>query len=125
MSVRIATGLPEENVSGLSRTIEVLIHPQNGPPPKMKKKKSETRHPAPEGGDNLRRAVLTASLLGLHPRPSWEEYFMDITHLVAKRSTCVRRHVGALLVKDKKILATGYNGAPARLEHCLGNRLPS
>jgi dCMP deaminase len=55
-----------------------------------------------------------------HPhRPSWEEYFMDITHLVAKRSTCLRRHVGAVLVKDKKILATGYNGAPSGLEHCL------
>jgi dCMP deaminase len=52
-------------------------------------------------------------------RPTWEEYFMDITHLVAKRSTCLRRHVGAVLVKDKKILATGYNGAPSRLEHCL------
>jgi len=44
---------------------------------------------------------------------------MDITHLVAKRSTCLRRQVGAILVKDKKILATGYNGAPSRLEHCL------
>jgi dCMP deaminase len=55
-----------------------------------------------------------------HPqRPSWDEYFMDITHLVAKRSTCLRRQVGAILVKDKKILATGYNGAPSRLEHCL------
>ncbi len=52
-------------------------------------------------------------------RPSWEEYFMDITHLVAKRSTCLRRQVGAVLVKDKNILATGYNGAPSRLEHCL------
>jgi len=56
----------------------------------------------------------------LHPpRPSWEEYFMDITHLVAKRSTCLRRRVGAVLVKDKKILATGYNGAPSGLDHCL------
>jgi len=56
----------------------------------------------------------------VHPlRPSWEEYFMDITHLVAKRSTCLRRQVGAVLVKDKKILATGYNGAPSKLEHCL------
>lgn len=55
----------------------------------------------------------------LPERPSWEEYFMDITHLVAKRSTCLRRQVGAILVKDKKILATGYNGAPSRLEHCL------
>ena len=44
---------------------------------------------------------------------------MDITHLVAKRSTCLRRQVGSLLVKDKKILATGYNGAPSRSEHCL------
>jgi len=52
-------------------------------------------------------------------RPSWEEYFMDITHLVSKRSTCLRRQVGAVVVKDKKILATGYNGAPSRLQHCL------
>jgi dCMP deaminase len=44
---------------------------------------------------------------------------MDITQLVSKRSTCLRRQVGAILVKDKKILATGYNGAPSRLEHCL------
>ena len=44
---------------------------------------------------------------------------MDITHLVAKRSTCLRRQVGSVLVKDKKILATGYNGAPSRLAHCL------
>ncbi len=44
---------------------------------------------------------------------------MDITHLVSKRSTCLRRQVGAVLVKDKKILATGYNGAPSRLDHCL------
>jgi dCMP deaminase len=54
-----------------------------------------------------------------HHRPSWDEYFMDITRLVAKRSTCLRRQVGAILVKDKKILATGYNGAPSRLPHCL------
>lgn len=52
-------------------------------------------------------------------RPSWETYFMDIVHLVAKRSTCRRRAVGALLVKDKRILSTGYNGAPSGLKHCL------
>ena len=51
-------------------------------------------------------------------RPSWEEYFMAITHLVAKRSTCIRRQVGAILVKDKRILATGYNGVPPGLAHC-------
>jgi len=52
------------------------------------------------------------------PRPSWEEYFMSIARMVASRSTCLRRHVGAILVKDKRILATGYNGAPAGLKHC-------
>jgi len=53
------------------------------------------------------------------PRPSWDEYFMEIAHLVKKRSTCVRRRVGAVLVKDKNILATGYNGAPSGIRHCL------
>jgi dCMP deaminase len=52
-------------------------------------------------------------------RPSWDEYFMQITHLVAERSTCLRRKVGALIVKDKRILTTGYNGAPSGLNHCL------
>ena len=52
-------------------------------------------------------------------RPSWDEYFIEITRLVAKRSTCLRRQVGAVLVKDKNILATGYNGSPAGLPHCL------
>jgi dCMP deaminase len=52
-------------------------------------------------------------------RPSWDEYFMEITRLVVSRSTCLRRQVGAVIVKDKKILATGYNGAPSGLPHCL------
>ena len=51
-------------------------------------------------------------------RPSWDEYFMTITREVAKRSTCLRRKVGAILVCDKRILATGYNGAPRGIEHC-------
>jgi dCMP deaminase len=52
-------------------------------------------------------------------RPAWDEYFMEITRLVARRSTCLRRSVGAILVKDKNILATGYNGAPSGVAHCL------
>lgn len=52
-------------------------------------------------------------------RPSWETYFMNITNLVAERSTCLRRAVGAVVVKDKRILSTGYNGAPTGLKHCL------
>jgi dCMP deaminase len=51
-------------------------------------------------------------------RPSWDNYFMKITHEVARRSTCLRRKVGAILVKDKHILTTGYNGAPSGLPHC-------
>jgi dCMP deaminase len=51
-------------------------------------------------------------------RPSWDEYFMEITKLVSSRSTCIRRQVGAVFVKDKNILATGYNGAPSRVAHC-------
>ena len=51
-------------------------------------------------------------------RPSWDDYFMHITRDVAQRSTCLRRPVGAILVKDKHILSTGYNGAPAGLPHC-------
>ncbi|HCC55450.1 MAG TPA: cytidine deaminase [Desulfobulbaceae bacterium] len=52
-------------------------------------------------------------------RPSWDEYFMSITEMVAQRSTCLRRKVGAILVRDKRIIATGYNGAPAKVSHCL------
>jgi len=52
-------------------------------------------------------------------RPSWDEYFSRIAFEVSTRSTCLRRHVGAILVLDKRILATGYNGAPRGLRHCL------
>ena len=56
----------------------------------------------------------------LHPsqRPSWDEYFMGITDLVASRATCTRRKDGAVLVKEKRILCSGYNGAPAKVPHC-------
>jgi dCMP deaminase len=52
-------------------------------------------------------------------RPSWDSYFLEIAAVIAGRSTCLRRKVGAVLVKDKRLLTTGYNGAPAGLEHCL------
>lgn len=54
-----------------------------------------------------------------HTRPSWDDYFMQIVEDVATRSTCRRRKVGAILVKDKRIIATGYNGGPTGLAHCL------
>lgn len=51
-------------------------------------------------------------------RPSWDEYFMSIAEMVKTRSTCTRRQVGAVIVRDKRILTTGYNGTPAGLKHC-------
>ncbi len=51
-------------------------------------------------------------------RPSWDEYFMDIAKVVATRSTCLRRQVGAVIVKEKRMLTSGYNGAPKDLAHC-------
>jgi dCMP deaminase len=51
-------------------------------------------------------------------RPSWDEYFLEMARVVSRRSTCLRRNVGAVLVRDKRILATGYNGAPSGLAHC-------
>ena len=51
-------------------------------------------------------------------RPDWDDYFMEIAEVVGKRSTCLRRRIGAVLVKNKRILATGYNGAPSGLAHC-------
>ena len=52
-------------------------------------------------------------------RPTLDEYFMEIAQVVAKRSTCLRNQVGAVIVLDKRILSTGYNGAPRNLQHCL------
>ena len=55
---------------------------------------------------------------GCSARPSWEEYFMEIARVVSTRSSCLRRQVGAVVVKNRQILATGYNGVPRGLRHC-------
>jgi len=54
----------------------------------------------------------------MQERPSWDAYFMQIAQLVKTRATCPRRSVGAVIVRDKRILSTGYNGAPRGLPHC-------
>ncbi|MFZ3129554.1 MAG: dCMP deaminase family protein [Desulfosporosinus sp.] len=51
-------------------------------------------------------------------RPGWDSYFMQLAFMVAERSTCLRRQVGAVMVKEKQILSTGYNGSPSGLLHC-------
>jgi dCMP deaminase len=55
---------------------------------------------------------------GRRTRPSWDEYFMRIAHEVATRSTCPRLAVGAVVVRDRRILTTGYNGSPSGMPHC-------
>lgn len=52
-------------------------------------------------------------------RPTWHEYFLSLAKLVASRSTCPRASVGAIIVRDKRVLATGYNGAPSGEPHCI------
>ena len=56
--------------------------------------------------------------MAIDNRPNWDEYFMDFAVLTARRSTCLRRQVGAVIVQDKHIIATGYNGAPRGIAHC-------
>ncbi|MCD5401802.1 cytidine/deoxycytidylate deaminase family protein [candidate division NPL-UPA2 bacterium] len=51
-------------------------------------------------------------------RPSWDNYFLKVAELISERSTCLRRRVGVVIVKDKRIISSGYNGAPAGLVHC-------
>lgn len=51
-------------------------------------------------------------------RPSWHKYFMEMAFLAASRSTCLRRKVGAVIVRNNQILSTGYNGAPKNVSHC-------
>ena len=58
------------------------------------------------------------------PRPSWDEYFMEIANVVAKRSNCSRRHVAAVIVKDRHILSSGYNGTPHGTKNCFEGGCP-
>ena len=51
-------------------------------------------------------------------RPDWDTYFMEMAKLASRRSSCLRRAVGAVLVRDKRLLATGYNGVPSGVTHC-------
>jgi dCMP deaminase len=55
---------------------------------------------------------------GIMSRVEWDEYFMDLAVMVASRSTCLRKQHGAVIVKDKQVLSTGYNGTPSKVVHC-------
>ena len=58
------------------------------------------------------------------PRPSWDEYFMEIAHVVAKRSNCSRRKVGAVIMNRNHILSAGYNGTPRGVKNCFEGGCP-
>ena len=73
-----------------------------------------------KGGEaGTEREISDRLKAGAMERPSLDEYFMEIASVVATRSTCLRHQVGAVLVREKRILSTGYNGAPMGLPHCL------
>lgn len=57
-------------------------------------------------------------VVDIRSRPDWDTYFMEMARLASRRSTCLRRQVGAVVVKDKRVLATGYNGVPSKIPHC-------
>lgn len=61
---------------------------------------------------------------GKNVRPSWDRYFMDIAHVAANRSNCCRRHVAAVVVRDKQIISTGYNGTPRGIKNCSEGGCP-
>lgn len=65
--------------------------------------------------DKALRRILTEIL---PPRPTWDEYFMNVAVVAASRSNCLSRHVGAVIVKDRQIVSTGYNGTPKGIKNC-------
>lgn len=72
-----------------------------------------------ENPELRKRTLERSENLKMLKRASWDEYFMEIAEIVKTRSTCLRRQVGAVIVKDNRIITTGYNGAPTGLEHCV------
>jgi dCMP deaminase len=67
---------------------------------------------------------LTKKALASIPRPNWDEYFMRIAQVVAKRSNCLKRKVAAVIVKDGRIISTGYNGTPRNTKNCYQGGCP-
>lgn len=57
-------------------------------------------------------------------RPDWDEYFMDIAHVVSKRANCCRRKVAAIIVSDRRIISSGYNGTPRGIANCFEGGCP-
>lgn len=71
--------------------------------------------------DNLENRLELIKEIDIHKQLDWDNYFMEMAYIVSRRATCERRKVGAVIVKDNRILSTGYNGAPKGLNHCYNN----
>lgn len=76
------------------------------------------KHESHQGDPELQSTSRGDKKTKSRERPSWNQYFMKIAGQIAERSTCLRRKTGTVIVKDKRILASGYNGAPSGLKHC-------
>jgi dCMP deaminase len=68
--------------------------------------------------DSVLEALDKRGVKKMATRPSWDEYFMEMAEITAKRSTCLRRNVGAVIVQDRHVMSAGYNGAPRGITHC-------
>lgn len=111
---------PEKHPS-LEHSLSVLLEEVHELKMEVFKKKPEQQKVREEALDvalTALRLIADNELLDLKRRASWDEYFFDIALAVASRSTCLRRQVGAVAVKNHSILATGYNGAPRGAKHC-------
>ena len=111
---------PEKHPS-LEHSLSVLLEEVHELKMEVFKKKPEQQKVRDEALDvalTALRLIADNELLDLKRRASWDEYFFDIALAVASRSTCLRRQVGAVAVKNHSIVATGYNGAPRGAEHC-------
>jgi dCMP deaminase len=127
----IVTGIARiEELLALSRTTRTGVIDPNGRLTDGERAMLEAAHipvyrlpsPAPLTFHALRPALL--DLAARLPRISWDEYFMRIAGIVASRGDCVKRRVAALIIKDRRIVATGYNGAPRGVKNCSDGGCP-
>jgi len=91
----------------------------------MVQSSADYRVPVASGLDPVRAARHPSAMpIAMRKRPDWDTYFMDIAHTVARRSNCCRRQVAALIVSDKRIISTGYNGTPRGVKNCFEGGCP-
>ena len=112
--------MPQELREAVERALVVARGYCGGDPSRFRSMKSllyAIRQDVSEAAD-FSEEVLDAQYKAMSRRPPTDVYFMNIAQVVATRATCDRKHVGAVIVRDRRIIATGYNGSPPGLPHC-------